>query len=118
MSRLRLRLDRASAPRVTLRILAAGAALIVSAHRTSALTTLTWSSGSLLTVINPATVGTGDVLDIVSSNDHDFNATAFINNGTVNWQVRCLPACFASARLRACLSAPLPAHRALARREG
>ncbi|HEY0968116.1 MAG TPA: PEP-CTERM sorting domain-containing protein [Opitutaceae bacterium] len=65
---------------------AASAALALTQSDAPALTTLSWTSGSILTVVNPATVGSGDVLDILSTNDHDFNGVTLANNGTVNWQ--------------------------------
>ena len=39
-----------------------------------------WSSGTT------TTVGAGGVLTISTVVDHDYNATAIVNNGTVNWQ--------------------------------
>ena len=50
----------------------------------------TWNSGDILTgSITPTgttTVNPADTLNIVSALDHDFNALAVTNNGTVNWQ--------------------------------
>ncbi|MBI4622495.1 MAG: PEP-CTERM sorting domain-containing protein, partial [Verrucomicrobia bacterium] len=55
-------------------------------------TTYIWSGGNLNTVgnitpslLNASTVAAGDHLAISTGADHDFNATAIVNSGTVNW---------------------------------
>ncbi|HVU16228.1 MAG TPA: PEP-CTERM sorting domain-containing protein [Candidatus Didemnitutus sp.] len=53
-------------------------------------TTFTWNGGNIVTgSITPSsvsTVGAADTLNIVTSNDHDFNGFVLTNNGVINWQ--------------------------------
>ena len=57
-------------------------AALWGAGMSRAQTVFTWPGGSLPTTVLVA----DDTLDITTTADHDFNATAWTNNGTVNWQ--------------------------------
>ena len=47
--------------------------------------TYIWNSGDILPVLNPPTVLAGATLDISTTANHDFNGSAIVNQGTVNW---------------------------------
>ena len=53
--------------------------------RAHAQTVFTWNSGDILTVLTPPILA-GDTLNISTAANHDYNGTAIVNNGTVNWQ--------------------------------
>ena len=42
-------------------------------------------SGTLAAAMGSTTVAGGATLGVTSTSDHDFSATAWVNNGTVNW---------------------------------
>ena len=42
-------------------------------------------TSSFAAAVGSNTLGSGSTLSITTTHDHDFSATALVNNGTINW---------------------------------